>query len=222
MQGQFRPNDSGTIALVLFVAGLLVAAFIVGAVALDRLQWLHSDIGPAFAQVKSEEAREKKLANDRTEEEIRSRKIENDHRLETTRLDEQKRQTQAALEAEQAREWNRNLPNWIGLVVAALSDVIRWIPIVVVAYLVIRQPGGLTIPSLRSLFDNSLHPAPARVRTFNSSVKTIQADEPDSDPNPIIVGHEQTADEKELRRAELCRAKQYERDGRIFRFRRIA
>ncbi|CAG0980444.1 hypothetical protein ANRL3_02095 [Anaerolineae bacterium] len=222
MRGQFRSNDNGTVAVILFITGLLIAAFIVGAVALDRLQWLHSDIGPAFAQVKTEEAREKRLNNDRLEEQNRLAKIDNDHHFEIARLETEKRQAQDTLQVEQSRAWTRNLPNWIGLVVAALSDVLRWIPVVVIAYLVIRQPGGLTIPSIRSLFGNSLRPALARVRTFNSSVQTIEADESDSEPNTFVVVREQTAEEKERNRAQRDQAKQRERDGRFFTQRRVA
>ncbi len=102
------------VAVISAIVLLIVAAFLLGSMTSEQLQWLHPQIAQAIADFKREQTRNLQLTNDQLQEEIRGRQIEN-----------KKRQALADIEIADRRTWSTEWPKLLQTLVAAIADAIR-------------------------------------------------------------------------------------------------
>jgi hypothetical protein len=207
MPNRFYNNDGGWGALAKLVLCLVVAAFLVGAVALDKIQWIHPAIAEQIAALKQQEV--KRLA------------IENDAREQQAKLELRKQEAQKAQALESAREWDRRWQEWLGALMIAVSNLLFWGPLTVIGMVMLKWAGILQIlPQVATAFAAAFHTSPEAVHTFASTADVFETHF--TTVEPPIIAREQTTEEKERYRAERERARQRERDQRAFAQRRAA
>jgi hypothetical protein len=212
------------VAIVGLVIFLIVAAFLVGGTALNALQWLQPKIGEAIAVLKQQEARQLQIQNDNATQDVRAKTIENDKREQLARLEVQKENQKVVQDAKNVEEWSKRWQEWTGALIVALSNLLFWAPMIFLTAALIRWVElPQILPQVVAVFAGGFH-APQLPRHTSISNADTQDEEmvENSAFDSQLIARKETDDEKERHHAERQRARQRERDERMFALRRIA